>query len=455
MTPTGVRQVGQVGQVGQVEEESMSTMSTLLSVEKDVDISLSIVTGTDDYSAVAPSTPEPSLGADSVMPLTSIRDIGDVGDEDVEYPSQVGHIGGIGDIGGIGGSIVDQEEVAMEATSSNSKKTDGYGYHSETLDDRSNRDPLSTESPKDVIRSKSLKSPISPISSKSSKSPRYKESFPRSVSFGVRLVDADIAPTKPTNNGTSAIGGSVEGSMEGSMEGFIETKDGWIGDEDTLPPMPLDPTLPTLPPAPTPFELIYIADEATVGTIRSLQEAVSNMGTRLRFLTYLYKHFRMITTGSLTDIQKLRTLQKLQPGEALEGDEKLSMSLEDIMSLRIQCLVRLRFGRIMRAAVMRKRDGAARKIQMKYRSTKTLTLSYTRGLQLKLAIAVQRLWRGYKALEFVRKLQEEYERYQAMKLINRAVLGYRGRKRLSMKREFVKNISDATAVVSLNEMHPG
>lgn len=52
---------------------------------------------------------------------------------------------------------------------------------------------------------------------------------------------------------------------------------------------------------------------------------------RRKFITYQYNHFKLLSQAPLTDIQKLRALRQRAPGEALEADEQLAMTLEDTM----------------------------------------------------------------------------------------------------------------------------
>lgn len=62
-----------------------------------------------------------------------------------------------------------------------------------------------------------------------------------------------------------------------------------------------------------------------------LSEAKIDEEMRRGFVGYQYNHFKMLSQGSLTDIQKLRHMRQLKPGEVLDSDEVLAMSLEDVM----------------------------------------------------------------------------------------------------------------------------
>ena len=77
--------------------------------------------------------------------------------------------------------------------------------------------------------------------------------------------------------------------------------------------------------------LLFVVDQQHADSIAALEEAKEEELLRKEFISYQFNHFKMISDGSLTDIQKMREMRKLRPGEALERDEKLSMSLEDIM----------------------------------------------------------------------------------------------------------------------------
>ena len=136
------------------------------------------------------------------------------------------------------------------------------------------------------------------------------------------------------------------------------------------------------------IQVVYLTEKSTYASIMNMKEAKILEERRKCFLSYQYEHFKMIT-GSLTDIEKLRKLHKLPPGQAIDDDEKLSMSLEDIMIQRIQRRCRIKFGRAIRKAIIKKRQEASTRIQMWYRRRKMNQLSYFRAIQLKLALILQ------------------------------------------------------------------
>jgi len=70
---------------------------------------------------------------------------------------------------------------------------------------------------------------------------------------------------------------------------------------------------------------------ASIDKIAFLNEAKVDEELRRGFISYQYQHFRMLSQGALTDIQKMRHMRQLKPGEVLESDEVLAMSLEDRM----------------------------------------------------------------------------------------------------------------------------
>ena len=109
----------------------------------------------------------------------------------------------------------------------------------------------------------------------------------------------------------------------------------------------------------------------------------------------------------------------------------------------------------MRAAIMRKRDKNARVIQQAYRRRATMHASFSRGVMIRLAVAVQRAWRGYKNLAVVARLRRTAAERAAARLINRAYRGYRGRQRLTLKREFMHSIAAAMESINLNILKPG
>ncbi len=190
--------------------------------------------------------------------------------------------------------------------------------------------------------------------------------------------------------------------------------------------------------------------------VAALAESKRDVDLRLNFMSYQHSHFKMVAEGgSLTDLEKQRRLHQLQDGQALEADEKTAMSLEDAMAFRIQRRVRKAFGRALRKALMLKRHNAAMVIQGMWRRAQVHMLSANRNKQLRLAIILQRLYRGSMVGETMRALKREAEERRASLNIQRAFRGYRGRKRLSLKREFVKSLEEAQKCVSLRALVPG
>lgn len=176
---------------------------------------------------------------------------------------------------------------------------------------------------------------------------------------------------------------------------------------------------------------------------------------RRNFLKYQFDHFQRVTSGSITNIEKQRKLRKLQEGQALEEDVQAAMRVEDEMAFRIQRQVRKAFGRAMRKAMLRKMNASALKIQIMWRHAQVHVKSKNREKQLNLALLLQRWYRGRQVGATMRQLRREAEERRASKTLQRVFRGYLGRRRLKLKRIFIKNIWAAAACVSLRELNPG
>lgn len=145
----------------------------------------------------------------------------------------------------------------------------------------------------------------------------------------------------------------------------------------------------------------------------------------------------------------------MDEGQTLEEDQEVAMALEDKMAFRIQRSIRRKFGRALRQAMLRKMNAAAVRIQGTWRRCKVHMMSVQRGAQLKLALILQRWYRGGAVNETMRRLKREALERVASKTVQRVFRGYLGRRRLNLKREFVGSLAQATHHVSIKELTPG
>jgi hypothetical protein len=194
---------------------------------------------------------------------------------------------------------------------------------------------------------------------------------------------------------------------------------------------------------------------AYLNELQTKMEARRDVQTRLEFTRTLHNHFKLVAEGGkLTDIEYQRERHKLESGQAREQDQLLSMRLEETMVRKMQRLVRRSFGRVLRKAQNARRLKAAIKIQSTFRMSLVNKDVKLRIKQVRLAVMVQRLYR-IKQAEALRKqlILEALQRHSAH-LIQRVYRGSRGRRRLQLKRQFIRALGNAKRVVSLLELKP-
>lgn len=205
----------------------------------------------------------------------------------------------------------------------------------------------------------------------------------------------------------------------------------------------------------TPTPLAAVVEELTVEETQSTAgDMKTHVEMQLKIMQYQYDHFKIISQGNVAGLEKRRNMRPLRDGEALECDEKLSMSLEDAMATRIQRKVRIKFGRILRIALKRARNRAATRIQTRWRTFKAKMGSSVYFSKLRLAIMLQKLYRGCGGKEITARLKRQAEERQAARNIQRLFRGSEGRKRSKLKREFLSRIEQANELVSLKELIP-
>lgn len=189
--------------------------------------------------------------------------------------------------------------------------------------------------------------------------------------------------------------------------------------------------------------------------IKVKTEAQRDITTRLEFTKTLHNHFKLVAeNGTLTTLESQRQRHQLEDGQAREQDQLLSMKLEENMVKKIQRLIRRSFGRALRKAEKARRERAAIKIQSAFRMSRVNKLVKNRIKQLRLALMVQRLYRIKSAEKLRKQLLLEAMQRQAAQLIQRVYRGCRGRRRLQLKRQFIRALNNAKRAVSLVEMKP-
>jgi hypothetical protein len=78
-----------------------------------------------------------------------------------------------------------------------------------------------------------------------------------------------------------------------------------------------------------------------------------------------------------------------------------------------------------------------------------------RQVQIKLAIMLQKLYRGTKGKDIMLRLLEEAFSDKAARAIQRIYRGHVGRRRFELKREFVRRITACAQEVNPYELYPG
>lgn len=130
---------------------------------------------------------------------------------------------------------------------------------------------------------------------------------------------------------------------------------------------------------------IYIVSPETFKIIEEKSILCRDAVNRYKFLKYLHHHFKLVSVGSLTDKEKQRRLHKLEEGQTLEEDQDVAMSLEDRMAFKIQRRIRIKFGRALRKAMLKKMNAAATRIQGLWRRCSVHMLSLKRSAQVNMS----------------------------------------------------------------------
>jgi hypothetical protein len=175
-----------------------------------------------------------------------------------------------------------------------------------------------------------------------------------------------------------------------------------------------------------------------------------------KLLRYQLDHFKKLSAGgalgSLDHNKKWRNLEDATP---LEADEKLSMKLEDHCARKIQTRIYIKFGRVMRQGLIRARNKAAVKIQTRYRYYRTSSLTLDLSAKIKVAISIQKRWRGRIGMRERKRLERLMAETYATRLLQRVYRGHHGRKRFKLKLEFSRRIKAGAEEVDPMVFQPG
>lgn len=190
--------------------------------------------------------------------------------------------------------------------------------------------------------------------------------------------------------------------------------------------------------------------------LKTLTDFRASLAQSEFLLQYQLNHFKMLTEGGqLSNLNHQRKMKSLQDGQALDIDEAISLSLEDKMASKIQRRIYIKFGRVLRKALILKRNKAATMIQSYYRRHCIGTMALSLSAQTRLAIMCQKLYRGSRGKELTQRLRQEAEENRAVRIIQRIYRGYKGKLRFGLKREFVRSINSARRETNPYELNPG
>jgi len=181
-----------------------------------------------------------------------------------------------------------------------------------------------------------------------------------------------------------------------------------------------------------------------------------NAESKLKLLIVQLKSFEEVSEyGRLTSLQAQQQIHQLPEGYSRDSDQLVSIALEDKMIRKIQVLVRKAFGRILRKAEIARREAAAIRIQTYWRLFRVGKRLKLKIYGLRLACMLQKLFRLKSAEKLRIQLYVDSLNRNSALHIQRVFRGFLGRKRLSMKREFMKALFNASESVSLAELKPG
>jgi len=197
-----------------------------------------------------------------------------------------------------------------------------------------------------------------------------------------------------------------------------------------------------------------IEDPSFHSDVKKLEELRKHIHLEYKFLKYQYDHFQSLSEGGLIDLEKAKKATQLLPGQPLESDEKLSMSLEDRMITKIQRLLRKKFGKAFRKKLIEKMNKAALKIQTLWRKQKLSKPFRLFYYGTRLSNFVRKLYKRSYASENTAELSMIALRGHAAKFIQRVFRGCLGKKITKMRKAFMLAIAELNARVSYKELIP-
>jgi hypothetical protein len=200
------------------------------------------------------------------------------------------------------------------------------------------------------------------------------------------------------------------------------------------------------------IDIVIRKQNKLIQPVIELREGVELQRTHLQ---YQYDHFKSIMEDQIGSIEKQRKMHILLDGQTLEGDEKLSISLEDRMAIRIQKLIKYTFGETLRRARVKRIHKAASNIASLFLKVTARIKTKRYYAQLKLAKLLQTWFRSKADMGVAARLRRQAQIYSATRMLQRCYRGYYARKISSLKREFFYNIEVAQDRVSLVELFPG
>ena len=160
-------------------------------------------------------------------------------------------------------------------------------------------------------------------------------------------------------------------------------------------------------------------------------------------------------TDDITDKHKARAMvAQLEDGQTLEGDEKLSMSLEDMMAERIQRSMKRALGRGIRKALLKKMNIAAQILQNFVRRKANEGAAFYRGIRVALAQKLQKIYRGWGGKAIAQRLQREQAVRHAGLTLTRIARGMIARQATRRKKKFIVALLRAKNEVSLDALSP-
>lgn len=190
--------------------------------------------------------------------------------------------------------------------------------------------------------------------------------------------------------------------------------------------------------------------------IKDKEDESVELLSRIKFLKEQI-HFFSLTSihTSISDPQRQREIHNLPEGKVHPGDEKKILEVEDLMARRIQKLIRRAYSKSLRRLLNEKYNKAAIRIQSFWRIARVNLTIKVQASKIRLALLLQRKFREKSASMLREALRTEAINRSSALNIQRCYRGYCGRRRLNIKRKFIRSLQIATESVSLTYLQPG